>query len=141
MKIQILGTGCPKCQQLTENAENAAKELGLDYEIEKVTEVNDIMKEGEAAGEHILDFRGTAETIFLGEKQSDAYDEWRSQYARGRGVGGRAPRYQTSQFWLERGPATVDYKGEVVERYGITVSGYFAFERVADEVPKEYRPR
>jgi len=104
-------------------------------------EVDDIMKEGEAAGEHILDFRGTAETIFLGEKQSDAYDEWRSQYARGRGVGGRAPRYQTSQFWLERGPATVDYKGEVVERYGITVSGYFAFERVADEVPKEYRPR
>jgi len=46
MKIQILGTGCPKCQQLTENAENAAKELGLDYEIEKVTEVNDIMKYG-----------------------------------------------------------------------------------------------
>jgi len=46
-----------------------------------------------------------------------------------------------AQFWLERGPATVDYKGEVVERYGVTVSGYFGFERVADQVPKEYRPQ
>ena len=46
MKIQILGTGCPKCQKLTENAEAAAKELGVDYELEKVTDVNDIMKYG-----------------------------------------------------------------------------------------------
>lgn len=104
-------------------------------------EVSDIMNEGETADEHILDFPGVAEVIFLGERQSEAYDAWRSQYAQGRAVRGRAPRYQTSQFWLERGPATVDYKGEVVERYGVTVSGYFAFERVADQVPKEYRPR
>jgi len=46
MKIQILGTGCPKCQKLAQNAEAAAKELGIDYEIEKVTDVNDIMKFG-----------------------------------------------------------------------------------------------
>lgn len=46
MKIQILGTGCPKCKQLTENAEAAAKELGIDYELEKVTEINEIMKFG-----------------------------------------------------------------------------------------------
>ncbi|MBN2593096.1 MAG: TM0996/MTH895 family glutaredoxin-like protein [Sedimentisphaerales bacterium] len=45
-KIQILGTGCPKCRKLTENAEAAAKELGIDYEIEKVTEINEIMKFG-----------------------------------------------------------------------------------------------
>lgn len=46
MKIQILGTGCPKCKQLAENAEKAAKELGLEYEMEKVTQINDIMKFG-----------------------------------------------------------------------------------------------
>lgn len=46
MKIQILGTGCPKCKQLAENAENAAKELGIDYEMEKVTDINEIMKFG-----------------------------------------------------------------------------------------------
>ena len=45
-KIQILGTGCPKCKKLTENAEAAAEALGLDCEIEKVTDVNDIMKFG-----------------------------------------------------------------------------------------------
>lgn len=46
MKIQILGTGCPKCRKLTETAEAAAKELGLDYEIEKVTDINEMMKFG-----------------------------------------------------------------------------------------------
>jgi len=45
-KIQILGTGCPKCKKLTENAEAAAKDAGIDYEIEKVTQINDIMKMG-----------------------------------------------------------------------------------------------
>ncbi|OGF99604.1 MAG: redox-active disulfide protein 2 [Candidatus Glassbacteria bacterium RIFCSPLOWO2_12_FULL_58_11] len=45
-KLQILGTGCPKCQKLTENAEAAAKELGLEYELEKVKDINEIMKFG-----------------------------------------------------------------------------------------------
>jgi len=45
-KIQILGTGCPKCKKLTENAETAAKELGIEYSIEKVTDINEIMKFG-----------------------------------------------------------------------------------------------
>ena len=45
-RIQILGTGCPKCRKLAENAEAAAKELGIEYEIEKVTDINEIMKFG-----------------------------------------------------------------------------------------------
>ena len=45
-KIQILGTGCPKCIQLAENAETAAKERDIICEIEKVTDINDIMKFG-----------------------------------------------------------------------------------------------
>ena len=45
-KIQILGTGCPKCIQLAENAEIAAKERDIICEIEKVTDINDIMKFG-----------------------------------------------------------------------------------------------
>lgn len=43
-KIQILGTGCPKCKKLAENAEAAAKQSGIEYEIEKVTDINEIMK-------------------------------------------------------------------------------------------------
>ncbi len=45
-KLQILGTGCPNCKQLAENAEAAAKELGIEFEIEKVTDINEIMKFG-----------------------------------------------------------------------------------------------
>jgi small redox-active disulfide protein 2 len=45
-KIQILGTGCPKCKKLAEFAETAAKELGIEYELEKVTKISDIMKFG-----------------------------------------------------------------------------------------------
>ena len=43
MKIQILGTGCPKCKKLAENAEAAAKAAGVEYTIEKVTDINEIM--------------------------------------------------------------------------------------------------
>ena len=45
-KIQILGTGCPKCNKLAENAEAAAKELTIEYQIEKVTDINEMMKFG-----------------------------------------------------------------------------------------------
>jgi len=45
-KLQILGTGCPKCLKLTENTEAAAKELGLQYELEKVKEIAQIMAFG-----------------------------------------------------------------------------------------------
>jgi len=46
MKIQILGTGCPKCEKLAQHAEEAVNALGLDAEIEKVTQLSDIMKFG-----------------------------------------------------------------------------------------------
>ena len=46
MKIQILGTGCPKCTQLAQNAERAAQELQLEYELEKVSDINAIMAFG-----------------------------------------------------------------------------------------------
>jgi small redox-active disulfide protein 2 len=45
-KIQILGTGCPKCKKLAENAEAAARILGIEYKIEKVTDINEIIKFG-----------------------------------------------------------------------------------------------
>ena len=44
--LQVLGTGCPKCKKLAENAEAAAKAMGIEYEIQKVTDINDIMKLG-----------------------------------------------------------------------------------------------
>ena len=45
-KIQVLGTGCAKCKTLAQNAETAAKEIGLEYSLDKVTDIKEIMKFG-----------------------------------------------------------------------------------------------
>jgi small redox-active disulfide protein 2 len=46
MKIQILGSGCAKCSRLRENAEIAARELGLEFEMEKITDFGEIARMG-----------------------------------------------------------------------------------------------
>ena len=46
MKIEILGVGCPKCKQLTANAEVAVKELNIQAEISKVTDIDKITEYG-----------------------------------------------------------------------------------------------
>lgn len=46
MKLTILGTGCPKCATLAESVETAARELGIDYEMEKITDVAEIARYG-----------------------------------------------------------------------------------------------
>ena len=46
MRIEVLGVGCPKCKQLTSNAEQAVKELNVQAEISKVTDINKITEYG-----------------------------------------------------------------------------------------------
>lgn len=46
--VQILGTGCSKCQKLTDAATAAAEELGIEYQIEKITGVREIAQFGVA---------------------------------------------------------------------------------------------
>jgi small redox-active disulfide protein 2 len=46
MKIQILGPGCAKCTKLAETADTAAKELGIEYDLEKISDLNRIMSFG-----------------------------------------------------------------------------------------------
>jgi small redox-active disulfide protein 2 len=43
-KIQILGTGCPKCKKLFEASQQAVKEAGIEAEVTKVEDINEIMK-------------------------------------------------------------------------------------------------
>jgi small redox-active disulfide protein 2 len=45
-KIQVLGPGCPKCEVLCEHVEAAARELGIEFEIEKVTDIDSILAMG-----------------------------------------------------------------------------------------------
>ena len=46
MKIEILGVGCPKCKQLTSNTEQAVKELNIQAEINKITDIDKITEYG-----------------------------------------------------------------------------------------------
>jgi small redox-active disulfide protein 2 len=45
-KLQILGTGCARCQRLTAQTEAAAQAAGIEYELEKVMDINQIMQFG-----------------------------------------------------------------------------------------------
>ncbi len=46
IKIQILGSGCPKCEALAKVSDEAASELDMEYKIEKITEITEIIKFG-----------------------------------------------------------------------------------------------
>jgi small redox-active disulfide protein 2 len=46
MNLKVYGSGCAKCNLLAEHAEAAAQSLGIDYEIEKVTDINKIIDAG-----------------------------------------------------------------------------------------------
>ena len=46
MKIEILGTGCPKCKKLFQNTEEAVKDLNLEAEVVKVEDIQKIMNAG-----------------------------------------------------------------------------------------------
>lgn len=44
--LQVLGTGCPKCRKLAEATEEAARSLGIEYTLEKVTDIDAILSFG-----------------------------------------------------------------------------------------------
>lgn len=46
MKIQVIGTGCPKCKKLCENVEIAIGEIGGNHTVEKITDINQIVDMG-----------------------------------------------------------------------------------------------
>jgi len=94
-----------------------------------------IIKPSDVPNEYVLEFDGHMEILYMGEKEAEAYLDWSMRPARSN------PRFQTSWTILDHGPAVVDYKGDTLDPYSVVFMGYLAFERVADEPPKEYRPR
>ena len=46
LRIQILGSGCPKCRKLEENTRKAVNDLAIDCTIEKITDLDEIMEYG-----------------------------------------------------------------------------------------------
>ena len=89
---------------------------------------------GSSPEEKLLAFTGVLEISYLNEKEGHHYLRWKGDSPHKR------PSYQTSWIRLTSGPTAIDANGEVIDPYGVTVYGYFAYERIADELPKEYRP-
>ncbi len=94
---------------------------------------SEILKDSDTPGEKVLDFEGFVEIVYMPETEHRSYLRWINQDF-------RRPSYRSSLISLENGPTIVDLKGDVLDPYGVTFYMYLAFERVADEVPKEYRP-
>lgn len=80
-----------------------------------------------------INFFGYLEVIYTHDKETKRYIQWRKAH--------RKPTdFQQSFLKLNQHPVTVDMNGEVLEPYGATRFGYFAFQRLADATPREYRP-
>ncbi len=70
MKIEVLGTGCPKCRRLEANVRAVLAELGLAAEVEKVTDVAEITRRGVMMTPALaIDGRIRASGRFLGPKE------------------------------------------------------------------------
>jgi carboxypeptidase-like protein len=82
----------------------------------------------------VLRFSGYVEIIYDRELEDPAIMRAQGSHRY------RRPAAQRSWIKLSDGPTKIDRLGSVVDPYGVTISGYLAFERVADELPKEYRP-
>ena len=99
------------------------------------TTPDEILKPARQAGEHVLKFPGILQVIYDQEREEREYltREW-AREARG------PADVQTSELRFPTGEsaATLDRFGEELDPRSITVSGYMAFERFAEELPKEY---
>lgn len=110
---------------------------GIEGDVRFPLDPSALISPGESAGEHILQFDGAVEIAFMGEMEHPDYLSQGNPGARG---GRQRPSFQTSWLTMERGPTVLDYKGDILDPYGITFRGYLAWQRVADDVPREYRP-
>ena len=95
---------------------------------------DELIVPGDSTDEKLLSFVGVLEIVYTEEKESHHYLRWSGASHH------KSPTYQTSWIRLTSGPTAIDPNGEVIDPYGVTVYGYYAYERIAHEVPKEYRP-
>lgn len=93
-----------------------------------------LIEPGPPSEDRMLSFTGVLEITYMNEKESHDYLRWKGDSPHKR------PSNQRSWIRLTSGPTAIDPNGEVIDPYGVTVYGYFAYERIADELPKEYRP-
>ncbi len=110
-----------------EGREGLWTSTGVPYDPKHLLEASD------RANTYRLTVPWMVQVIYTRERETRAYLQWS-------GKADRPGKSQRSWFELTDGPVLVDRRGETVEPYGLTVYGYFAFERMAEALPKEYRP-
>lgn len=94
------------------------------------------LEEGDSVQERSFAFPGYLQVIFTREVEDRAYARWQRLEHSG------DPRdMQYSWIRLQSGPSTLDLQGNVLDPYSIMYYGYMSFERIADLLPKEYRPK
>jgi len=94
------------------------------------------LDEGESVQERSFAFPGFLQIIFTREPEDRTYARWQRLEHSG------DPRdMQYSWIRLHSGPSTLDLQGNVLDPYSIMYYGYMSFERIADLLPKEYRPK
>ncbi|NQV72354.1 carboxypeptidase-like regulatory domain-containing protein [bacterium] len=95
-----------------------------------------LLETGQSNNEHSLSFAKFMLIVFTRERESEQYAQWQKVYH-----SGEARDLQYSWVTLRDGVATLDSQGNVLDPYAFSFFGYMSFERLADLMPKEYRPR
>lgn len=94
-----------------------------------------LLRDGEKEYLYHFNFRDRLEIVYKNDGEDERYIRWNPDLKR------KPASTQTSYLELNQRPVTLDTDGEILEPYGATQHGYFAFERLADETPREYRPK
>lgn len=93
------------------------------------------LAEGDSEQERSFAFPGFLQIIYTREEEDRAYVRWqRLEHS------GDRRDMQYSWVRLQSGPSTLDLQGNVLDPYSIMYYGYMSFERIADLLPKEFRP-
>lgn len=77
MIIRVFGTGCPKCNQTYENVKKAVEELGINAEVMKISDINEISEwifvAPGVAFDDLVVFEGTVPTVEEIKKELNDY--------------------------------------------------------------------
>jgi len=93
-----------------------------------------LIEPGPTTLENFFTFSRILEVTYSNEFEDESFKKWQRQ------PNWQRPGHQRSFMELNSGPTLIDESGEVIDPYGVVMYGYFAFERIADKLPKEYRP-
>jgi len=93
------------------------------------------LSDGSTEQDFVLEFTDYLHIVYTREEEDRAYAEWQKVYH-----SGEVRDMQHSWIRLQGENSTLDSQGNVLDPYSIAYYGYMSFERLADLLPKEYRP-